>query len=84
VSRASMTKTVQDMKGGEVVRIHAGLVRITHRMVRGERWAILLRDDMTETADCLWLALTTKVLEVLPQHRAMVQGEEADPLRCAK
>lgn len=75
-------RTVEDLEGGEFVRLDAGLFRATHFVVLGERQGILLRDDLSETRDKLWLAPRTRVLEVLhpSAERRAQEGDEYDPL----
>lgn len=76
---------VEDLDGGEIVRLDVGLVRITHLTIANGTRCILLRDDLSETRDRIWVAGTTRVLEVLQDGKAPYAGarpgDEFDPVR---
>lgn len=76
---------VADLKGGEIVRLAAGLFRISQaRHGLPDRWAILLTEDLRETRDRVWLDPRTPVLEVLgcaESPGAAAGAREVDPLR---
>jgi hypothetical protein len=81
--------TIADCKGGEVVVVPAGTMkltgtlRLTHRLYGGERWAIPLRADLSEVpGQHIWLALNTRVLQVIDQPARAVDRDqsETDPL----
>jgi hypothetical protein len=78
------TKTVVgDCTGGEVVRVAAGTVRLTHRVYGSQRLAILLTGPaLRETRARLWLEGSTPVLEVLdlPGRVVELDQDEVDPL----
>jgi hypothetical protein len=84
MKRPSTPSTVGDLAGGEIVRLHAGMYRITHRKHLEHRWAIKLTSELVELGEFEWLDPRTKVYEVVPVHRATIHGDEVDPLRCAK
>jgi hypothetical protein len=73
-----------DLKGGEIVRLDAGLVRVGPMVIGGERWCRLLREDLSETSDILWPKVCSRVLEVLQDQGAYAgarKGESVDPMR---
>jgi hypothetical protein len=81
--RRAQPETVGDLTGGEFFRIAAGTFRAVNRVLGGQRWAILLASDLSETRDMIWLRPETKVLEVLqaPDLRPAPTGaDEVDPL----
>lgn len=81
MKRRDTPELVEDLAGGEIVRLDAGLVRITHRMPDPDRWAILLNDDLSETRKTLWLDPKTRVLELVREARSKAEAsEEVDPL----
>jgi len=79
-------RVVGDLSGGEFARVPAGLVRITQTVdYHGRRWAILLRDDLTEIPKAfVWLRPSTPVeLVTAPAARCDMHGAsvEIDPLK---
>ncbi len=83
MKRRTPPQLVEDLVGGEYAKVAAGLVRATGRWHRGaERWMILLREDLSETKDHIWLDGRTPVLEPLqpPNPQRAVGGGEVDPI----
>lgn len=75
---------VDDLEGGEIVRLDVGLVRVTHLTIANGTRCILLRDDLSETRDRIWVAGTTRVLEILQDKSAYAgarPGTEHDPVQ---
>ena len=71
MSRPRSVTHLADTRGGEIVRLDSGYYRVDNLGLsrvssRGvERRCRLLRDDLTETRDVLYLPPTTPVRELL-------------------
>lgn len=83
-----MVHRVSDLAGAEIVRIEGRPtpLRITYAKDErdGTRWALVLRDDLSETSDHEWLEPGERVLEVLRDqghYAGAMPGKDADPMK---